>query len=85
MNDSGFGEGELGGEGSGLDGERTEPADSARSEEEHRRQEKRERVLARHPRIGWLLLMLAGAQAHEDGWSRGSDGEKSHPDRGESS
>jgi hypothetical protein len=34
--------------------------------EERRRRERRERVMARHPRIGWLLLALAGAQAYDE-------------------
>jgi hypothetical protein len=55
MNDSGKTEAEDESQGTG-----------ARGEHERRRQERRDRVLARHPRIGWLLLALAGAQAYEE-------------------
>ncbi len=37
-----------------------------RSEEERRKAERRARVKERHPRIGWLLLALAGAQAYRE-------------------
>ena len=37
-----------------------------RGEEERRKAERRARVRERHPRIGWLLLALAGAQAYRE-------------------
>lgn len=36
------------------------------SEQERRKAERRARVKERHPRIGWLLLALAGAQAYKE-------------------
>lgn len=42
----------------------------SRSEEERRKAERRARVKERHPRIGWLLLALAGAQAYGEGRRR---------------
>lgn len=42
------------------------PGAAAQREHERKRRERRARVLARHPRIGWLLLALAGAQAYEE-------------------
>jgi hypothetical protein len=45
-----------------------------RAAAERLRQERRARVLARHPRIGWLLLALAGAQAYEEGAPGGGVG-----------
>ncbi len=60
--------------------------DGAQREDEHRRQERRARVLARHPRIGWLLLALAGAQAHGEDWRGGiREEESARPERGETS
>jgi hypothetical protein len=82
MNDSGFGEIDRTGE-----SQRSEAgAESACQEAERRRQERRARVLARHPRIGWLLLALAGAQAHGEGWRGGiREEESARPERGETS
>ena len=45
----------------------------AHGQHERRRRERRERVLARHPRIGWLLLALAGAQAYDERPRGGAD------------
>jgi len=88
MNDSGFRETDRASESraaeAGTDARQED--ERRRREDERRRQERRARVLARHPRIGWLLLALAGAQAHGEGWRGGVEEEKSaRPDRRESS
>jgi Nuclease-related domain len=49
---------------------------SARRQYERRREARRARVLARHPRFGKLLLAFAGAPAHEESWRRGAEGEE---------
>jgi len=48
-----------------------EAQESARHERERELQARRARVLERHPRIGWLLLALAGSQAYEESRWRG--------------
>jgi len=95
MNDSGFREtdrasesraAEAGTDARQEDERRRQEDERRRQEDERRRQERRARVLARHPRIGWLLLALAGAQAHGEGWRGGVEEEKSaRPDRREPS
>lgn len=65
MNDSGSGT-----NGSGR------PGASARREYERRREARRARVLARHPRFGRLLLAFNGTPAHEENWRRGAEGEE---------
>lgn len=52
------------------------PGASARREYERRREARRARVLARHPRFGRLLLALTGALAHEESWRKGAEGEE---------
>jgi hypothetical protein len=65
MNDSGSGANRSG-----------RPGASARREYERRRDARRARVLARHPRFGRLLLALGGTPAHEENWRRGAEGEE---------
>jgi hypothetical protein len=49
---------------------------SARGEGERRRAAREQRVRERHPRVGGLLLALAGEPAHERAWERGARGEE---------
>ena len=49
---------------------------SARREYERRLQARRARVLARHPRVGRLLLAVAGTPPHEESWRTGAEGEE---------
>jgi len=52
------------------------PGASARREYERRREARRARVLARHPRLGGLMLVLTGSVAHEESWRKGAEGEE---------
>lgn len=65
MNDSGWGAGGAG-----------RPGTSARREYERRREARRARVLARHPRFGRLMLAFTSAPTHEESWRRGAEGEE---------
>jgi hypothetical protein len=65
MNDSGSGAGRSG-----------RPGGSARREYERKRAARRAQVMARHPRVGRLLLMFTGSVAHEENWRKGSEGEE---------
>lgn len=65
MNDSGSGTNRSGQAGA-----------SARREYERRREARRARVLARHPRFGRLLLAFTATPAHVESWRRGAEGEE---------
>ncbi len=52
------------------------PGASARHEHERRRGSRERALRERHPRIGGLLLALAGPPAHERSWERGAEGEE---------
>ena len=49
---------------------------SARREGERRRTARQQRVRERHPRVGGLVLALAGEPAHERAWARGARAEQ---------
>lgn len=57
-----------------------QPNSDGQDERERRRSERRERVMARHPRIGWLLLALAGAQAYDESPRGGVHGREREQD-----
>jgi hypothetical protein len=52
------------------------PGASARREYERRREARRARVLATHPRFGRLLLVFSGSVAQEENWRKGAEGEE---------
>lgn len=75
MNDSGWGVDRSGRSGQASRSGR--PGAGARREYERRREARRARVLARHPRFGRLLLALGATPAHEESWRRGlAEGEE---------
>jgi hypothetical protein len=49
---------------------------SARREYERRKARREQRVRAKHPRLGGLLLALNGAPEHEIHWARGAEAEE---------
>ena len=53
------------------------PGASARREGERRRRNREQRTRERHPRIGWLLLVLRGKPRDERAWDSGAEGEVS--------
>jgi hypothetical protein len=52
------------------------PGASARREHARRRQNRENRMRAKHPRIGGLLLALGATPQHERSWARGALGEE---------
>ncbi len=62
--------------GSGTNRSGWPPGASARREYERRREARRARVLARHPRFGRVLLAFSGPSVHEENWRRGAEGEE---------
>lgn len=52
------------------------PGASARREHARRRANRERRVRAKHPRIGGVLLAVAGDPQHEAAWARGARGEE---------